>query len=212
VATLADLMRALQDYKPGDEGGLTVRHGDDERTLSVILGEHNGQPYLGLVPCIGLRGPEAAVFTIHGAPSGAFALITDVAADSPADRAGVQEGDIITAVDGQELTPENTLADVIAGYTPGDKVTLDITRPDADSENEGKKDRSFSVTVELGQHPDDAKKAYLGVHYRSLPIHVRVGEWLDLEDRRFRITPHLELQYPLDAPDGDEAACCGRAI
>jgi len=49
---------------------------------------------------------------------------------------------VIMAVDGQKLDAENTLADLIAGYEPGDTVTLKIERPD----DEG----PFEITVETG--------------------------------------------------------------
>jgi S1-C subfamily serine protease len=68
---------------------------------------------------------------------------------------------VIMAVDGQELDAENNLADLIAGYAPGDAVTLEIERPDAEE--------PFEVAVELGEHPDQEGVAYLGVRYSSAP-------------------------------------------
>lgn len=171
VDTLVDLMRALQDYTAGDEVTLTVRHGDDERTLPVTLGEHNGQPYLGIVPCMGIWQRGDMMLSVAGVPSGA--LVVDVTPDSPADEADIQDGDIITAVDDQELSSASDLAAVVAGYAPGDRVTLQISRPDAENEE----DRSLSLTVELGQHPDDEERAYLGVEYRAPVVHVSVDGW-----------------------------------
>lgn len=47
---------------------------------------------------------------------------------SPADLAGLQEDDIITAVEGQQLSEEQALAELISDYHPGDVVTLTILR------------------------------------------------------------------------------------
>lgn len=47
---------------------------------------------------------------------------------SPADLAGLQEDDIITAVEGQQLSEEQPLAELISDYHPGDVVTLTILR------------------------------------------------------------------------------------
>jgi S1-C subfamily serine protease len=194
------LVRALGEYEPGDEAALTVLHGDDERTLDATLGDRDGRPYLGVVPC----GPPLDVgrkvlVSEEGAGSGA--VIVGVEPDSPADKAGLQEGDIIVAVDGEELDPEKTLADAIGAYDPGDAVTLEVSRPGPDGETE-------EITVELGQHPEDKEKAYLGVRYHPLPplrVQVWKGEkpsWLS-EDwehvRPFGGWDHLHL-----IPEGEE--------
>jgi len=130
VDNLAELMRALRAYEPGDEVALTVLHGDDERTLTATLGDRDGQPYLGLVPCAGLPRSGHRV-TVHTAGPGA--TIIGVEPNSPADLAGLQAGDVIVAVDGQELGSENNLADVIATYEPGDTVTLKVKQPGEDT-------------------------------------------------------------------------------
>jgi S1-C subfamily serine protease len=152
-----DLLRYLKELESGDEVALTVLHGDDERTLTATLGEQNSQPYLGLVPCGGL--PEANI--VHIFPERLGAVIVEVVADSPADEAGLEKGDRILAVDGQELDDEHNLSDLIATYEPGDTVTLEVQRPDDDEPQE--------ISVTLGQHSDDEDKAFLGVSYLPLP-------------------------------------------
>jgi serine protease Do len=49
-------------------------------------------------------------------------------ADSPAKKAGIQPGDIITAVDGQPVDQVNTLQRIIRGYRVGQTVKLDVQR------------------------------------------------------------------------------------
>lgn len=56
------------------------------------------------------------------------ALVTMVIPDTPADDAGLAKGDIITAVDGDIVDFERTLADRIAAYEPDDTITLDVLR------------------------------------------------------------------------------------
>lgn len=84
------------------------------------------------------------------------ATVVEVVPNSPADRAGLQEGDRIVAVDGKRLGFAGDLADLIAQYEPGDRVVLVIRRP-----GEG----SFEVRVRLAEHPDREGRAYLGVRY-----------------------------------------------
>lgn len=46
---------------------------------------------------------------------------------SPADKAGVKSGDIITKVNNKAVTTTNGLALLLAQYAPGDKITLSVT-------------------------------------------------------------------------------------
>jgi S1-C subfamily serine protease len=151
-----DLVSYLDGLEPGDKVELKVLHGDDLRTLTATLGDRNGRAYLGLVSCGGLQ-KEIEVDVRVGAPG---AVIVEVMPDTPGEEAGLQEGDVIVAIDGQELDAENNLADLIAEYEPGDAVTLEIERPD---------EEPFEVRVELGEHPDKEGAAYLGVRYGSFP-------------------------------------------
>lgn len=51
-----------------------------------------------------------------------------IVAGSAAEKAGLKEGDIIIEMQGEKLTPENTLASVIQKYDPGDEVIMTILR------------------------------------------------------------------------------------
>ncbi len=84
------------------------------------------------------------------------ARIEEVEKDSPAEKAGLQVGDVITAVGSTRLSVTTSLADVIKTYKPGDKVELAITR--------GR--QTLIVTVELGAAADNS--ARLGVRYVPL--------------------------------------------
>jgi S1-C subfamily serine protease len=68
------------------------------------------------------------------------ARITEVAANSPAEKAGLQVDDIVIAVNGDVVDEERTLRDRMFAYEPGDVVTLDIIR--------GEETLSLDVTVE----------------------------------------------------------------
>jgi len=51
-----------------------------------------------------------------------------VASGSPAEEAGLADGDIILEMAGEKITKENSLAKIIARYSPGDTITLKILR------------------------------------------------------------------------------------
>jgi S1-C subfamily serine protease len=191
VDSFVELVSLLEGYEPGDEVQLTILHGDDERTLPVTLGEQEGKPYLGVVHCGGRIGPGPMVFIHAGEPG---AMIVEVEPDSPADAAGLEAGDTIVAVDGEELATENTLADVIATHKPGDIVTLEVAQPGEETRD---------VTVELGEHPEEEGKAYLGIKYRpALPSYTWEGEALPFEGRWRHVQPFLHGLPGIESKQG----------
>lgn len=95
------------------------------------------------------------------------ALIQWVEPDGPADEAGLKEGDIITAVDGQPVDRNHPLDQRIRRYDPGDRVEITYRR--------GNRERT--VQVRLGEHPDEEGVAYLGI--RFVPLY---NMWRRLEE------------------------------
>ncbi|MCB9070617.1 MAG: Do family serine endopeptidase [Calditrichae bacterium] len=82
-----------------------------------------------------------------GLPKPIGALIQGVTGNSPAQKAGLQQGDIVLAVNGSEVVSVNDLQIKIAQNRPGDVVAVVIWR-------DGKK---WEVDVELGEAPDSVQ-------------------------------------------------------
>lgn len=105
----------------------------------------NGQisaPYVGVSSQTILPG-EARVQNL---PVENGDVVQQVTGNSPADDAGLQEGDIITAVDGTQLTVEESLGGIIVEeYLPGDQVQLTIYR---DGEEE-------TINLTIGEAPPE---------------------------------------------------------
>jgi len=55
-------------------------------------------------------------------------LIDEVVAESPADEAGLQAGDVIVAIEGRTINGSKGLAKAIHRYDPGDEVTITVVR------------------------------------------------------------------------------------
>lgn len=154
LETFQDLQEKLSASNPGDSVAITVLHGDEERVINVTLGDRAGSAYLGLTPC----GPNGGT-TVRRMELTPGAFIIEVVPDGPADEAGIQVGDVITSVNGEALTQESDLADIISGYAPGDSLTLEVSRLS--------EDQPLTLEATLGEHPDDPEHAYLGVRYSS---------------------------------------------
>ena len=71
------------------------------------------------------------------------AIIGEVVPGSPAEQAGLQPMDVITAVDGKALDDTYALADAISGHKPGDKINLTVFRDG----------QTVPLTATLGQPP-----------------------------------------------------------
>ncbi len=67
------------------------------------------------------------ISTAEGA-SGTGATVGAVTDQSPAARAGLQEGDVLTQVDGATVTGPDAVTAAIADRKPGDRISVSITR------------------------------------------------------------------------------------
>lgn len=81
------------------------------------------RPYLGVIYKMISRDLAIA----NSVPEGAY--VQQVVVDSPADKGGIERGDIITKIDGEKLVEGKTeLSTVIAKKKVGDTIALDIWR------------------------------------------------------------------------------------
>jgi len=63
-----------------------------------------------------------------GAELRASDLVPAIIKNSPADKAGLKAGDIITRINSQEINADNDLAVILSSYSPGDSIILDYLR------------------------------------------------------------------------------------
>ncbi|MGA7669120.1 MAG: PDZ domain-containing protein, partial [Nitrolancea sp.] len=65
-------------------------------------------------------------------------------AGSPAETAGLQKGDIVTQIDGQDLKTDSSFAEMVDNHKPGDIVTLTVVRDG----------QTQQIKVTLGTRPE----------------------------------------------------------
>jgi S1-C subfamily serine protease len=90
------------------------------------------------------------------------ARVINVTPGGPADEAGIRPGDLILAVDDQQISLARDVADIIRDYKPGDRVQLTFLR-------DGREER---LRVRLGRrlNDDGAVVAALDLTYRLEPV------------------------------------------
>ncbi len=111
--------------------------------------------------------------------STAGALVGDVTPDGPADKAGIQRGDIITGFNGKKVENSNQLRAVVADAEPGSTAKVVLLR----------NGREMTVPVVLGERPKEF--AERGAGEREEP-EAQTGEKLGLSLQA--LTPELARQ------------------
>lgn len=166
VDSLLDIHRVLSEYRGGDTVELTVNRGGEETALSLTLDDRLYHPPMGiaLVPDMPRGDVRTGAFGRHSRPMYGFnsrgVFITGVTEGGPAAEAGLQAGDIITAVNGTE-PGEGDLRSLVLELKSGDTVTLTVLRPGSGDAEE------MEIPVTLGKTEDG--KPYLGVQFFSPP-------------------------------------------
>jgi serine protease Do len=108
-------------------------------------------------------------------------LVSDVVQDSPAEKAGVAAGDIITEFNGRKVDSPQDLQKAVAETTPGKGVPVQLWRDKA----------TKTVEIRIGETPDDAVALRSSNRGRSM---------LGLEVRP--VTPEIARQLNLRSPEG----------
>jgi S1-C subfamily serine protease len=167
-ATLPDVIQTSAAINPGNSGGALVDLADQVVGIPTLAA--TDQQLGGAAPGIGFAIPSNIVIDIAGqiiktghvtnshraalgvrvqtvtGPGGqpAGVAIATVTPSGPAAKAGLQPGEVITAVNGTATADTETLAAVLAGLRPGQQVSLSVTRTDGST---------ATVEVTLGQLP-----------------------------------------------------------
>lgn len=97
--------------------------------------------YLGVV----IQDVDRDLAEAYGLPKPAGALVAKVMPDTPADKAGVKEGDVITSFNGQEIVLSSELPQLIGRAKVGKKYPLSVLR-------DGKK---VELPFEVATLPED---------------------------------------------------------
>jgi S1-C subfamily serine protease len=105
----------------------------------IEAGKASARVHVGATAFLGIQVQSA----LGGGGFGQGVLVAGVVSGGPADKAGLSEGDVITAVDGQSVTSSSSIPNVILAKKPGDTVTIQYT-------DQFGADQSTTVTLASG--------------------------------------------------------------
>ncbi len=128
--------------------GFAIPINDVIDILSDLMnyGYVTGKPYMGVQ--ITSVSTEAQYY---GIAAGAY--VSYVAPDGAADAAGLQSGDIITAIDGTVVDSSSALTAAITAYRAGDTAQLSVTRDN----------QQITLSITFDEKNDDTEAANTGV-------------------------------------------------
>lgn len=92
-----------------------------------------------------IQNVDANIARAMNLPDANGALVSTVSEGSPAEKAGLQPGDVILAMNGEKVRDVTTLRNSIAAQAPGTTVTLKIWRDGQEKD----------INIELGRLPDE---------------------------------------------------------
>lgn len=105
---------------------------------------NENQAYLGIK-----GGDVSSEMVAYGFPQGVY--VSSVSAGSGAANAGLQEGDIITAIDSTKISSMTELQSALKSYQAGDKVTLTVARQSGRQYEESKVEVTLSSAKDIQQ-------------------------------------------------------------
>jgi PDZ domain-containing secreted protein len=99
------------------------------------------------------------------------ALVTGIVDGSAADKAGLQEGDVIVAIGNEKVLTEKDLRDLVAKHEPNETVSVEFIR--------NGKNEHLSVT--LGETSDEMSMMFYGPDMHGKRFHFEDSEGKDME-------------------------------
>jgi serine protease Do len=172
VGTAEDLVDFVGAREPGDEVDVRVIRKGKEIVLTAELGRRDDyekydddlKKYSAAVPRtllktykfdrfsfadtyigVSLENLNTQLGEYFGVRGGKGALIVEVTPESPAEKAGLKAGDVITKIDGKEIEELSDVRDAVSSSKKGDKLELTVLRD--------RQEREFTLEVE--ETPED---------------------------------------------------------
>ena len=179
LETPRDLADAVNASNPGETITMTVYENGIERDISYILPEKSKKPASGIE-------------------------IVTVTEGSPADKAGLKAGMIVTAAGEKTIAEQNDLAAVMDTVLPGETITFDVISGD----------ETHLIAVETGENENTPGRAYLGITFKT----VTPGGPADVSVGYFNANGYLETLRKIpsmmagNVPEGSEGSRIGTII
>jgi len=112
-------------------------------TAELIEAGSVTRPFLG----VNFANVTPSLASVEGWPVNFGAEILDISSGSPVADTGIQAGDIITKLNGEQISQNRSLQTILFQYAPGDVIDVELYRPGTGE--------TLSFPVTLGTRPAD---------------------------------------------------------
>lgn len=160
IRRASTLTRIIRKIKPGDKASIIVIRDGKEKTIKVTIGKckesssysinlgkgsnifsyFGGKTYLG----VQLHELNADLADYFAVKPDAGVLVLEVEDDSPAEKAGVKAGDIITKVDDETVADPADIQEIISELEEDDEIAIELIQ-------KGKR-KTIKVTLEENEN------------------------------------------------------------
>lgn len=151
IASPQELMNTIREYKPKDKVDITYKRDGKENKTNATLGENKGRAYSfnmngdvdgkyfgQIFPDGSIPGLENFNFDFVNKPKiglqiqdveeGSGVKVKEVDEETPAEKAGLKEGDVITQVNGKDISGVDEMKEAIKDVKAGDSIKLTFKR------------------------------------------------------------------------------------
>ncbi len=145
ITRSSTLTRVIRKIKPGEKAKIVVIRDGKEKTITVTIGSQKSSRsysfsvspgknlfswYGGRKAYLGVQLQElnkdlAPYFGVK-ADEGALILVIDE--DSPAEKAGLKSGDVITKIDGEEINDPEDVQEIVSELEEDDEIKIEFIR------------------------------------------------------------------------------------
>ncbi len=143
VKDAGDLAKTIGGMDPGATVKLTIWREGEEKSISLALGgpsnSREARAWLG----VQIQPVSAEIADSLGMKGRDGALVVEPQEGSPAAKAGILSGDVVTAVNGTAVKDAGDLSKMIGGMTPGASAKLTVWR----------KGEEKTISLTLGETP-----------------------------------------------------------
>jgi serine protease Do len=179
-----------------DAGGQNIGFAVPVSTVVSVLDQlrETGRVVRGFLG-VRVRNLDDEAREAFGLSTRSGALVSDVDAGGPADKAGLRRGDVVVAIGGKPVQETRQLIDQISGLAPGTKVEVEIIRggkPQKLSATLGERPASGEETPTPGGEKESSPAGKLGLQIEEITPQLR---------RTFGLKPDLDGVVITDVTD-----------
>lgn len=202
VETFADTIRA---QSVGDVITLDVDRGDETLTLEVTLAEAPQMPVMTFN-----APPQQAFLGIRVEESDAGVVITEVIEDSPAAEIGLQVGDVITQIDGEDVTSLREAVRAISGQRNNPTLSITVERDGETVEfNDVVLRNLLPERDQIIPNMREMRRAFLGVQLSDTDNGVEI---IDVQPESPAAEAGLQAGDVITAINGEEIGAAGSVV